>query len=81
MFKIIKYIKDFFHFYWGIVALQCVFLPYGKVKQVYIYIFFSKGFLGGTVVKNLPAHAGDSADSVLIPGSGRSSGVGNGNPL
>jgi len=48
---------------------------------IYIYIFFSKGFLGGTVVKNLPAHAGDSADSVLIPGSGRSSGVGNGNPL
>ena len=33
---------------------------------------------GGAVVKNLPASAGD-ADS--IPGSGRSPGVGNGNPL
>ena len=35
-------------------------------------------FSGGTVVKNLPANAGDSG---LIPGSGRSPGVGNGNPF
>ena len=35
-------------------------------------------FPGGSVVKNLPAKAGD-AD--LIPGSGRSPGEGNGNPL
>jgi len=33
------------------------------------------------VVKNLPANAGDSIDLGLIPGSGRSLGVGNGNPL
>ena len=33
------------------------------------------------VVKNLPANAGDSRDKDLIPGPGRSSGVGNGNPL
>ena len=60
------------------------FLPYSKVKQFYVYIsplFFSKGFLGGTVVKNLPANAGDAGGSGLIPGSGRSPGVGNGNPL
>ena len=36
---------------------------------------------GGTVVKNLPANAGDARDTGLIPGLGRSSGVGNGNPL
>ena len=36
------------------------------------------GFPGGSVVKNLPANAGDSG---LIPGSGRSPGEGNGNPL
>ena len=35
-------------------------------------------FLGGRVVKNLPANAGDEGS---IPGSGRSLGVGNGNPL
>ena len=33
------------------------------------------------VVKNLPASAGDSRDVGLIPGSGRSLGGGNGNPL
>ena len=33
------------------------------------------------VVKNLPAHAGDARDVGSIPGLGRSSGVGNGNPL
>ena len=36
------------------------------------------GFPGGTVVKNLPADAGDSD---LIPGWGRSPGEGNGYPL
>ena len=33
------------------------------------------------VVKNLPADAGNIRDRGLIPGSGRSSGEGNGNPL
>ena len=33
------------------------------------------------VVKNLPANAGDSKFAVSIPGSGRPSGVGNGNPV
>ena len=36
------------------------------------------GFLGGSVVKSLPANAGDVG---LIPGMGRSPGEGNGNPL
>ena len=36
------------------------------------------GFSGGSVVKNLPAKAGDAC---LIPGLGRSLGEGNGNPL
>ena len=36
------------------------------------------GFLGDTVVKNLPANARDAG---LIPGLGRSPGVGSGNPL
>ena len=36
------------------------------------------GFPGGAVVKNLPANAGDA---VSMPGSGRSPGGGNGNPL
>ena len=38
----------------------------------------AQGFPGGREVKNPPANAGDA---VLIPGSGRSPGEGNGNPL
>ena len=38
-------------------------------------------FPGGSVVKNLPANAGDAGDTVSIPGLGRASGVGNGNSL
>ena len=36
------------------------------------------GFPGGSVVKNLPANTGDMGST---PGSGRSPGEGNGNPL
>ena len=35
----------------------------------------------GSVVKNLPANAGDIGDAGSIPGLGRSPGVGNGDPL
>ena len=37
-----------------------------------------EGFPGGSVVKNLPANAGDTG---LIPGLGRSLEEGNGNPV
>ena len=37
-----------------------------------------EGFLGGSVVKNPPANEGDVGS---VPGSGRSPGEGNGNPL
>ena len=33
------------------------------------------------MIKNPPANAGDTGDAGLIPGSGRSPGGGNGNPL
>ena len=42
------------------------------------FLSICQGFPGGSVVKNPPANAGDKD---LIPGSGRSSGGGNGNPL
>ena len=53
-------------------------------KNTYQIIAFFKhllkqmGFLGDSVVKKLPANAGDAG---VIPGSGRSPGEGNGNPL
>ena len=39
------------------------------------------GFLGVSMVKNLPINAGDAGDVGSIPGLGRSPGGGNGNPL
>ena len=33
------------------------------------------------MVKNMPANAGDAEDTGSMPGSGRSPGVGNGNPI
>ena len=39
------------------------------------------GFPGGAVIKNLPANAEATGDVGSVPGLGRSSGEGNGNPL
>ena len=38
-------------------------------------------FPGGAVVKNPSANAGEAGDAVMIHGSGKSPGVGNGYPL
>ena len=47
-----------------------------------IEIYFSfMGFPGGAGVRNSPASAGDVKDAGSIPGSRRSRGGGNGNPL
>ena len=58
-------------------------------SDVYLEFFFKnpelnlllQGFPGGSVVKNVPANAGDTGDMGLITGLGRSPGGGNGNPL
>ena len=54
---------------------------YTGVKMNSLGLCTPTGFPGGSLVKNLPADAGDIGDSGLIPGSGRSPGRGNGNPL
>ena len=43
--------------------------------------YIIKGFPGGSVDKESASNAGDAGDTGLIPGSGRSSGGGHGNPL
>ena len=53
----------------------------GFLDKVKLYLLLLKVFPGGSVVKNPPAIAGITGDSSLIPGSGRSPGGGNGNPL
>ena len=51
----------------------------GKVMSLFFFIMLSRsGFPGGSEVK---ASASNSGDLGLIPGSGRSPGEGNGNPL
>ena len=52
------------------VSLNLLF-SYQRTKKL-------AGFLGGSVVKNRPANAGEAG---LIPAFGRSAGKGNGNPL
>ena len=53
-----------------------------KKKNFSFYIGVEPvGFPGSSVVKNLPANAGDIRDMGSIPVSGRSPGEGHGNPL
>ena len=44
-------------------------------------ILYCLSHQGSLAIKNLPANAGDTGDVGLIPGSGRSPGEGNDNPL
>ena len=50
-------------------------------SSLWALVSSSWGFPGGTVVKNLSANAGDTRKESSVPGSVRSSGEGNGNPL
>ena len=52
-----------------------------NLRSFYTRIYTYTGFPGGEVVKNSPANAGDTRDMGSIPGSGRSPGEWNGNPL
>ena len=52
---------------------------YNVIKEFFFPVHLTVlGFPGSLVVKNLPANAEDEG---LIPGSGKSPGEGNGNPL
>ena len=65
-----------------LVFLMAVSCPIGWKRGVTTktYLHYCD-FPGGAVVKNLPANGGESRDVGLILGSGRSPGVGSGNPL
>ena len=56
-------------------SCQCLLVPQLCLRLL------SWCFPGSTVVKNLPANAGDAEDMGSIPGSGRLHGRGNGNPF
>ena len=58
--------------------MLCQFLLYSKVNQSYVYIYPLLFGFCSSVGKESACSAGDPG---LIPGSGRSPGEGNGNPL
>ena len=49
--------------------------------RYYVNLRCTRGFPGGSGVKNPPANAGDAGDGCSASGLGRSPGEGNGNPL
>ena len=55
--------------------------PQPLATIVLLSVFMNLGFPSGLAVKNQPANAGDTEDTGLIPGSGRSPGEGSDNPL
>ena len=58
----------------GLQSRACDFL-----EKKTIFIFMASQVV--PVIKNPPANTGDSSDMDSIPGSGRFSGLGNGNPF
>ena len=57
---------------------KCVALDVLVAAMFWYGVGLGKDSPGGTIVKNRPASAGDARDMGLIPGSGRSLGIGNG---
>ena len=53
-------------------------LEFTKLISIHCYFSESRGFLNGSVGKEFAYNAGNTGDTDLIPGSGRSSGEGNG---
>ena len=62
---------------------RCYVLISGKALVAILFAFYYKipGFPCGTSGKESTCNAGDARDESLIPGLGRSPGVGNSNPL
>ena len=55
--------------------------PWEELRTLPGNLHNHQGFSGGTMVNNPPAKAGDAGDKGSTPGSGRSLGERNGNPL
>ena len=69
-----KFFVPLFSPFFPRLPIFMVTFPYMELHTLCIL----SGFPGSAVVKNLPANVGDTGS---IPGSGRSPGEGNGNPL
>jgi len=68
----------------GVAPFQCDPHPLSRKRRCRLISSmqcFTRASQAALVVKNPPASEGDTRDARLIPGSGRSPGEGNGNPL
>ena len=82
--KILNSCPQLFHFMlenlvnstWTLVYLVCI----AYIMHIYVTYTILWGFLGDSLIKNLPTNAGDSESVGLIPESGRSPWEENGNP-
>ena len=63
---------------WSWKCVACT-IKHTYGKQIFIYLISINGLPSYSVLKNLPANAGDAGDTGSISGSGRSPGGGNGN--
>ena len=59
----------YIYIYIYICSFSCSFPKI--LNTVQFPMLYSRGFPGGSLVKNLPANAGDTGDVGSIPGSGR----------
>ena len=62
-------------------SVNCLYSVIFKSIGLFLVPGFEIRLPGGSVVKNLSASVGDPGDTGSIPGSRRSPGVGNSNPL
>ena len=65
---------------WSRQSIETLVKECPREKSLEI-LYYSKGFLGGAMVKNLPASVKDTRDMDLIPGWGRYPGGGNSSKL
>ena len=71
-------LPSIFDRWWSLSPKACLFcLPLPHLETPVMTLSFP----GSLAVTNSPANAGDTVDTGLIPGSGRSPGRGNGNPF
>ena len=63
---------------WSWKCVACT-IKHTYGKQIFIYLISINGLPSYSVLKNLPANAGDAGDTGSISGSGRSPGGGHGN--
>lgn len=69
--------------FYHLSQIECIYSRALSLFTSFFFLFFniSRELARISVVKDPPAYTGDAGDADSTPGSGRSSGIGNGNTL